>query len=213
MDKQTYQELLKDPRWIKRRNEILTRDKNTCQSCGAQDKYLHVHHLNYWDGFLPWEYPDDMLVTLCKDCHKKIHANTSLPDVSVGDLLGYYHSDWYMNYIVYDVDGINKRVWLLGCDDGGAVDSLFVDEWSVDFALSKCFRIDDSHNLNYLFPYWFDYILNNLDKTPRVFRYNLEQIIVNNSVLNELYINRHTYNELLEEERNHSMTELWNKND
>lgn len=44
MNKQIYQELLKDPRWIKRRNEILTRDKNTCQSCGAQDKYLHVHH-------------------------------------------------------------------------------------------------------------------------------------------------------------------------
>lgn len=69
MNKQSYQELLKDPRWIKRRNEILTRDKNTCQFCGAQDKYLHVHHKYYIDGKKPWEYEDDGLVAICEKCH------------------------------------------------------------------------------------------------------------------------------------------------
>ena len=127
MNKQSYQEWLKDPRWIKCRNQILTRDENTCQFCGAQDKYLHVHHREYFDGFLPWEYPDCMLVTLCEDCHKYIHANIPIEDIKVGDILGYYHSDWFMNYIIYDVNGITKQVRMLGCDDGAAVDSIFDD--------------------------------------------------------------------------------------
>lgn len=63
MNKQSYQEWLKDPRWIKRRNEILTRDKNTCQFCGAQDKYLHVHHKYYIDGKKPLKYKYPMFVS------------------------------------------------------------------------------------------------------------------------------------------------------
>ena len=69
MKKTNYAELLKDPRWIKRRNEILTRDKNTCQFCGCKNRYLHVHHKRYIKGLNPWEYDDDDLITLCERCH------------------------------------------------------------------------------------------------------------------------------------------------
>ena len=69
-EKANYAELLKDPRWIKRRNEILIRDKNTCQGCGCKDKYLHVHHKRYINGLKPWEYDDDELITLCEECHQ-----------------------------------------------------------------------------------------------------------------------------------------------
>lgn len=68
--KNEYQELLKDPRWIKKRNEILSRDNNTCQFCGAQDRYLHVHHKRYIKGNKPWEYDGKDLITLCDRCHE-----------------------------------------------------------------------------------------------------------------------------------------------
>lgn len=70
MNKKIYLSLLKDKRWIKRRNEILTRDRNTCQYCGANNRYMHVHHMRYEEGKKPWEYDDDDLITLCDNCHE-----------------------------------------------------------------------------------------------------------------------------------------------
>ena len=32
---------------------------------------LEVHHLDYLGDFKPWEYPMDMLITVCKTCHNK----------------------------------------------------------------------------------------------------------------------------------------------
>lgn len=69
--KQTYAELLKDPRWQKKRSEIMRRDNFTCQHCGSTDKELHVHHRMYRKGANPWEYGNDELVTLCKNCHER----------------------------------------------------------------------------------------------------------------------------------------------
>lgn len=65
-----YRELLKDKRWIEKRNKILTRDKNTCQFCGCQHRYLHVHHKKYEKDKMPWEYEDDELITVCGECHE-----------------------------------------------------------------------------------------------------------------------------------------------
>lgn len=68
--KSSYKDYLNDPRWIKRRNGILSRDNNTCQFCGAQDRRLHVHHLNYIVGHKPWEYENNDLITVCDRCHE-----------------------------------------------------------------------------------------------------------------------------------------------
>lgn len=65
-----YVELLRDPRWQKRRLEILQRDGWECLSCGTKEKTLHVHHRKYERGKAPWEYPDEVLETLCEDCHE-----------------------------------------------------------------------------------------------------------------------------------------------
>ena len=70
MGKQSYSEKLLDPRWQKRRLEILNRDGFKCRSCCDGSKTLHVHHLRYDNSLEPWEYEDDDLVTLCADCHK-----------------------------------------------------------------------------------------------------------------------------------------------
>lgn len=65
----TYAEKLKDPRWQKRRLEIMQRDNFTCCDCGETAKTLNVDHRVYRKGLEPWEYDDNDLWTLCEDCH------------------------------------------------------------------------------------------------------------------------------------------------
>ena len=72
----SYSKLLQDPRWQKRRLEIYTRDNWTCQMCGNglyDGVPLNVHHHVYHIGYLPWEYKDNELITLCEKCHSKLH--------------------------------------------------------------------------------------------------------------------------------------------
>lgn len=70
----TYKQKLLDRKWQIKKNKILERDKYKCQSasCKSDDTIqLQVHHLEYLGDLDPWDYPDDMLVTLCKICHEK----------------------------------------------------------------------------------------------------------------------------------------------
>lgn len=68
----SYWQKLKDPKWQKKRLEIMQRDEFTCQACFEKDKTLNVHHRLYRKGKSPWEYDDCDLVTLCEDCHSKV---------------------------------------------------------------------------------------------------------------------------------------------
>lgn len=68
----TYKEKLKDDRWLLKRKEILYRDNFACRGykCPSpKETMLQVHHLDYLPGIEPWEYPNDMLLTLCGHCH------------------------------------------------------------------------------------------------------------------------------------------------
>ena len=65
----TYSQKLRDPRWQKKRLEILSRDNFTCQLCNSKETELHVHHEFYIKGANPWEYEDSWLITYCKYCH------------------------------------------------------------------------------------------------------------------------------------------------
>lgn len=65
----SYSEKLKDPRWQKRRLEILQRDGWRCHLCANDERTLHVHHLFYFPGKEPWEINNGFLITLCEDCH------------------------------------------------------------------------------------------------------------------------------------------------
>lgn len=79
-----YQFLLKDPRWINRRNEILKRDNDACRNCYSKQS-LHVHHRQYhFIKFLgmfqkPWIYDDRYLITLCNTCHSNGHNQFKIP--------------------------------------------------------------------------------------------------------------------------------------
>ena len=69
----TYFEKLKDPRWQRKRLEIMSLDEFSCGSCGDKSSQLNVHHRYYITGRMPWEYPDWSLITLCNECHKERH--------------------------------------------------------------------------------------------------------------------------------------------
>lgn len=73
MSNKTYSEKLKDPRWQKKRLQILNRDEFTCQKCYDDESTLHVHHLHYFKGREPWEINSDFLITLCENCHNSEH--------------------------------------------------------------------------------------------------------------------------------------------
>jgi len=66
-----YYELLKDPRWQKKRLEVLDRAGFECENCGANDKTLHVHHRIYKKGYKPWDYGPCFLACLCEECHNE----------------------------------------------------------------------------------------------------------------------------------------------
>lgn len=71
--KTTYQKKLLDPRWQKKRLEILNRDNFSCQICGDTTRTLVVHHKNYIYGNEPWDYIDNNFITLCESCHEYEH--------------------------------------------------------------------------------------------------------------------------------------------
>lgn len=70
-EKLSYAEMLKDPRWQKKRLEVMQRDGFICQHCLSEDKPLQVHHLVYEKDKKPWEYADEDLITLCEECHQR----------------------------------------------------------------------------------------------------------------------------------------------
>lgn len=81
-----YEEKLKDPRWQKMRLEVMGRDKFTCQICGSginDGTPLNVHHKVYRKGKEPWEYGKNEFITLCEECHRKVHEHKILlPEVN-----------------------------------------------------------------------------------------------------------------------------------
>lgn len=76
-EKYEYEALLKTDEWKNKRKEILERDGNRCKWCGSSNN-LQIHHRYYekypnGEKVNPWDYPNDALITLCEDCHKKAH--------------------------------------------------------------------------------------------------------------------------------------------
>ena len=86
MAAKTYAEKLRDPRWQRRRLEILNRTDFRCEVCASAEKTLNVHHKLYRKGAMPWEYSDRELAALCEDCHEVDHALRSRLDAAVASL-------------------------------------------------------------------------------------------------------------------------------
>lgn len=78
----TYDDLLHTPEWESKRNTILNRDGHKCAYC-SKTHNLQVHH-KYYSKYPngrkvePWNYPDEALITLCDDCHKRVHSKKKI---------------------------------------------------------------------------------------------------------------------------------------
>lgn len=88
-------ERLQDPRWQRKRLEIMQRDKFMCQCCHETSLHLNVHHKYYENGKDPWDYEDKTLITLCKECHliaedtKKLLIKMIFGDSTIQDQLNF----------------------------------------------------------------------------------------------------------------------------
>jgi hypothetical protein len=67
-----YADKLKDPRWQKKRLQVLERDNFTCKYCSDGKTELHVHHLKYSGA--PWDVDLSKLETVCKHCHSVLET-------------------------------------------------------------------------------------------------------------------------------------------
>ena len=79
----TYSQKLKDPRWQKKRLEIIDRDGYKCIVCGSETD-LHVHHGYYGKNKEPWDYEDESLHTLCSFCHDLTHDTLERINRNIG---------------------------------------------------------------------------------------------------------------------------------
>lgn len=113
----SYSEKLLDPRWQKKRLEILQFAGWECENCGSKDKTLHVHHSYYEKGLEPWEYPDISMSALCEMCHAVAQSDMQtlhrvIGEARTGDcypleIAGYIHG----KVMLRDPD------WEVNCDD------------------------------------------------------------------------------------------------
>jgi 5-methylcytosine-specific restriction endonuclease McrA len=71
------------PAWRTKARAIRRRDHNRCRDCGRRSK-LEVHHLRYGTPGGPCgrcvllSVPDDVLISLCGDCHDRRHGRIAL---------------------------------------------------------------------------------------------------------------------------------------
>lgn len=83
-NRKVYETILLDPRWRKKREEILDRDFHCCVICRMQGN-LEVHHRQYHFSLSlnafrdPWNYQNHLLVTLCEKCHQTGHELYKVP--------------------------------------------------------------------------------------------------------------------------------------
>jgi 5-methylcytosine-specific restriction endonuclease McrA len=83
-----YAKKLTDIRWKSKRIQIKNRDNNKCVNCG-NTKYLNIHHRQYHFVLAlnqyknPWDYPEDVLITLCSKCHQAGHMKFKIPIIKI----------------------------------------------------------------------------------------------------------------------------------
>lgn len=63
----------RNPKWQKKRLEVMQANEFSCQVCGDKDETLNVHHKAYIKGRKVWEYDAEQLECLCETCHKTVH--------------------------------------------------------------------------------------------------------------------------------------------
>lgn len=63
------------PEYNEWRNSVFQRDNYTCKMCGTKGGKLNAHHIELWSKNDDLRFSVDNGITLCVDCHKKLHKN------------------------------------------------------------------------------------------------------------------------------------------
>ena len=72
------------------REYVLFRDKHTCQLCKKKNKVLNIHHIV---SRKTGSNAPDNLITLCIDCHKKVHLERK--SIIYSNLVLLCHCFWH----------------------------------------------------------------------------------------------------------------------
>lgn len=115
-----YSEKLKNPKWQRKRLEILKRDDFKCVYCNDRETELQIHHLKYTEQ--PWNAPNKDLITLCKHCHHAVSKDNNLKDI---------HS---VIKNIYESDGVVSLTIKFKCDNGFKIGVY-------DISGGKCFNV------------------------------------------------------------------------
>jgi hypothetical protein len=94
-----YSEKLKNPKWQRKRLEILQRDEFKCCYCDDTETELQVHHIKYIGE--PWQANNDDLITLCKHCHTTVSLAKYLNPVKIKK---HYQSDDSICMVVKEIE-------------------------------------------------------------------------------------------------------------
>ena len=62
------------PNWQRKRLEVMSKKRFSCEACGATDSPLHVHHKVYENGKSVHEAKSSDLEVLCRECHARVEA-------------------------------------------------------------------------------------------------------------------------------------------
>lgn len=151
MAKKSYSELLKDPRWQRKRLEVLQAADFRCDHCDSGEDTLHVHHRLYRKGAKPWEYENGELQCLCENCHATDHelrsrlheALAKLDRHSLEQVLGYAETIAFMAGDTLGPDGagalkLDTPPRIEGIAQAADVDTIDL----FDFAAKPPFKID-----------------------------------------------------------------------
>jgi hypothetical protein len=65
---------------------VISRDKATCQRCGARNVELHAHHILSFNEHPEKRWDLDNGLTLCHRCHWDVHAASSANGVNSGNI-------------------------------------------------------------------------------------------------------------------------------
>lgn len=102
-----YKKKFLDPRWQKKRLQILERDKFSCCKCGDTENTLHVHHKYYIWNQEPWDAKDESLETLCAECHESEGWDKEGFNWSVRNLL---ENGWNYEQLSQYISGLHSEI-------------------------------------------------------------------------------------------------------
>lgn len=146
-----YEFLLLRREWKAKRERILIRDDHKCQICGVRkdDAILNVHHKHYIYGLDPWEYKDSELITLCEECHARVHNEQHIPLYRInGNILeevtltpcsrcngaGYLHQFRHVqNGICFRCHGQRYDEYIISCEDYAREHNIDLSEFEDGF--------------------------------------------------------------------------------